>query len=509
MNLENLWMAPPRTWLLLALLLFIALWLLYPQEFIASDPWAYSQYAFEVSQNFDLGDNRVFHHRIAVTLPVAFLYAIFGVNIITTNLWPLSAALLVVLVVWLALPDKRSKIIGAALCLTSVPLFKASTALYPDIIATAFMGLSTLMLFNRERFAHKAGVLAPLTAVFLLFLAFLAKESSYWVLPLWAMAFVADVRGNDKTTLLRQFYLPVLVTGVLLGVGYLVFCHVTWGDPLARFKSIQALTGRHLWAWDKASSWELTKRLTISPVRLLVRLYGAPILALAFLGLAIAPQSLRLWGYYTVFCLLFFWFGPTSFTRYEPMPLLERMTLPLLPGLYILAAFTASHLSIRSGRAEWINACIPILLVLGPPLAQYASSWKWRESAEARSMAIIRQEITKHPTRKHLLVCSDTRSLESLSFYFGYRYPASLRVLPARTLTDAFLRSADKRFVFLHRKRSSFLEAAYGQPNYDDEIDALGLASIYESDGIKLFTSEGEDGLRRLIPPKKTESNGE
>ena len=124
-------------------------------------------------------------------------------------------------------------------------------------------------------------------------------------------------------------------------------------------------------------------------------------------------------------------------------------------------------------------------------------------------MAIIRQEITTHPTRKHLLVCSDTRSPESLSFYFGYRYPASLRVLPAGALTDAFLRSADKRFVFLHRKRSSFLEAAYGQPNYDDEIDALGLASIYESDGIKLFTSEGEDGLRRLIPPKKTEGNGE
>ena len=206
MNLENLWMAPPRTWLLLALLLFIALWLLYPQEFIASDPWAYSQYAFEVSQNFDLGENHVFHHRIAVTLPVAFLYAIFGVNIITTNLWPLGSALLVVIVVWCALPDNRSKIIGAALCLTSVPLFKASMALYPDIIATAFMALSTLVLFNRKRFvqAHRTWLVAPLAAIFLLFLAFLAKESSYWVLPLWAMAFVADVRENDRTTLLRR-----------------------------------------------------------------------------------------------------------------------------------------------------------------------------------------------------------------------------------------------------------------------------------------------------------------
>lgn len=489
-------MAPPRTWLFLALLLYIALWILYPQEFIASDPWAYSQYAFEVSQNFDLGENHVFHHRIAVTLPVAFLYAIFGVNIITTNLWPLGSALLVVIVVWCALPDNRSKIIGAALCLTSVPLFKASMALYPDIIATAFMALSTLVLFNRKRFvqAHRTWLVAPLAAVFLLFLAFLAKESSYWVLPLWAMAFVADVRENDRTTLLRRFYLPVLLTGILLGIGYLVFCHVTWGDPLARFKSIQALTGRHLWAWDKAPPWELTKRLTISPVRLLVRQYAAPILALAFLAIVIAPQSLRPWGYYTVLCLLFFWFGPTSFTRYEPMPLLERMTLPLLPGLYILAAFMASHLSVRSGRAEWINSFIPILLVLGPPLAQYASSWKWRESAEARSMAIIRQEITTHPTRKHLLVCSDTRSPESLSFYFGYRYPASLRVLSAGALTDTILQSADKRFVFLHQERSAFLKTAYGQPNYDKEIDSLGLATVYESGSVTLFTSKREDG---------------
>lgn len=86
MNREHSWIVSTKTWLVLASLLYVVMWLLCPQEFIASDPWVYSQRAFEISQQLDFGSSDVFNHRLAVTIPVAIFYRIFGVNIITTNL---------------------------------------------------------------------------------------------------------------------------------------------------------------------------------------------------------------------------------------------------------------------------------------------------------------------------------------------------------------------------------------------------------------------------------------
>ena len=413
--------------------------------------------------------------------------------------------MLVILTVWFALPDTRSRIIGAVLCITSRPLFESSVVLLPDIIVTAFMALSSLLLFNRKGLIQRRGtcMLAPLAAVAFLFFAFLAKESAYWVLPLWAVALFSDIKGEDRRILFRRFYPPVFVGGVSLIVMYLVFCRLHWGVALVRFKSVQALTGQHLWSWDKAPVMELVKRLTTSPVNLLLGQYGA-ILLLAVLGFVVAPRSIRPWGYYSIFCLLFFWFGSTSFTRYEPMPLVGRMTLPLLPGLYILAAFMASRLSVRSERSGLINSFIPMLLVLvlaGVPFANYVKSWKWQERSEANAVGIVQKELKAHPARKVLLVCSDSRSPVSLSFYFGYRYPANLRVTSVEALTDASLRSAEKCFVFVDRKRSAFLKSAYGSPHYDDAIYSLRLKPVYKSGYVVLFASESKDALRKLILP--------
>ena len=504
----------PGVCLFLVLLLYIVLWVLCPQEFIASDPWGYSRRAFAISQHLGFGSSDVLSHRVAVAVPVALLYSVFGVSIITTNLWPLCSALIVVISVWLALPDDRSKVVGAILCFTSVPLFKSSTALYPDIIAAAFMASSSLILFHRRVLIHgrRARLLVPPAAVVLLFLAFLAKESAYWVLPLWAVTLFVDAKGKDRDVLLRRFYLPALGAGVLLGIMYLVFCHATWGDPLARFRSIQALTGHHLWSWDKVPPGVFARRLTISPARLLLGQYGAPVLLLALLGFVISPRSIRPWRYYAAVCLVLYWFGSTSFTRYEPMPLVDRMTLPMLPGLYVLAAFTTSRLSITSDRAGCINSFLPVVLVLGfagMPFAQYVDSWRGKELPEATAMSILRTEVKGHPDREYLLVCSDHRSPDALSFYFGYRYPENLHVVFVENLTEELIRS-DERFVFMDQQRSAFLKSAYGSRHFDEEIDSLGLASVYKSGSVELLRCEQPDAVRELmLASSRLESDGE
>ncbi len=171
------------------------------------------------------------------------------------------------------------------------------------------------------------------------------------------------------------------------------------------------------------------------------------------------------------------------------MPLIARMALPALPGLLVLASFTASRLSVTSGRKPWINKLVPILLVLSVTALNfgwYIVSWRHRTLAEAEAMAIVKQEVTSNPDKKYLLVCSDTRSPDSLSFYFSYRYPQNLRVISAETLGEKRLRS-DNAFVFVHTQRSRFLESVYGDQHFDDKIESLHLPVVYAAGDVSLF----------------------
>lgn len=493
---------PAKAWLFLVLLLYVSLWLMYPHEFFASDPGAYSARAYAISKSLNFGNGEIFDQRLGVTVPVAFIYSLLGVNILTANLWPLLAALLLIVTVWLALPDDRSRLIGAALCMTSFPLFDATTALYPDLIATAFMSASSLILFNRKKLIslQHAWSFAAIGAVACLFIAFLAKESAYWALPLWALALYADLKDDDSQILLRRFHIPALTAGLILGGIYLAFCDAVWGDPFSRLHSIQALTGQHLWSWEKTSTHRLVERLTTAPFKFLLDQYGAFTLVMAALGVLIAPRSIRPWFYYSASCVLLFWFGSTSFTRYEPIPLIDRMAFPLLPGFYVLAAFAISRLSLMTERPH-LNAFVPILIVIGfagVTFSQYVKAWGQAEVPEASAIEIVRTVVKKHPERNYFLVSSDSRSPDALSFYFGYQYPKNLRVAYVGDLKANALRN-DVKFIYVNKVRSEFLKSAYGTRYYDDEIDALNLASIYKSGDVELFISINNDDLSKLI----------
>lgn len=494
-----------RLVLLSAAALFAAMWAFYPQEFVASDPWAYSSRAYAILTGLDFGPNHPFSHRLAVTLPTALFYGVLGVNIWTTDLWPLCASLLIIAVIWTALPTAWSKIIGALLCVTSVALIHASTALLPDIIAGALMAASALLLFRRRRqlTARRWTWTFACAPVLLAFLAFEAKESAYWLLPLWIAAVWSDSRDAEWPRMWRRFYVPALLTGVVLGGAYLAFCAFVWGSAFARLSAIQSLTGQHLWAWDHASRWELMKRLTIAPVELLTLQYGAPVLALAALGVVLAPASLQPWCWYTAACLLFYWFGSTSLTRYEPMPLTERMTLPLLPGLYILAAYGASRLSIagaatlRAGR--WPAFALVVALLIGP-LAGEVLSWRTHDRAEAQAMSIVTAAVDHEPDARLLLLCSDERSAQALAFYFGYHLPPNLHTATVdELLRTPALAAADRAFVFANHPRSTFLSDAFGVKTYDDEIAAAGGAPAFDRDGVSLRVTTDVAGLRARL----------
>lgn len=495
-----------RASLVFALLLFVAAWILYPHELVASDPWNYSRRAFDISRRFDFGDTYIFGQRLAVTVPVALLYSVFGVGIHATNLWPLCAALMIMAVVWVASPDDGSRVAGMALCVTCVPLFRATTALWPDAIAAAFMAWSSLVLFNRRRLVQGGTDLwVPIAAVALLFVGGLAKESAAWTLPLWILALASDLRRPDRETLLRRFHVPAIVVGLVLAAGYLAFCWLVWSDPFVHFQSVDEQGGRYGW-WSLQTAAEHLDRLTIGPVRLLLTEYGAPLLLLAAGGTLVRRPPSRPWACYTGWCLLLYWFGSISFNRYAPLPLTGRYTLPLLPGLLVLAALAASSLATRVSQIAGPRATIAVasvaLVLVGLPLLPRLEAWRGRPPRESLAMAIVRREVADHPREAYLLICSDQRSPKSLAFHFGYRYPSNLVVVSVEDLTEEMLGSG-RAFVFRDRSRSLFLETRYGEPHHDDEIEALGLERAYQSGDVVLFKSERASELAPLLAARR------
>ena len=476
--------------LILGVIVLALGWFFIPQEFISSDPWSYSKIAYSIAENGDFGSSHAFNHRLGTILPVAATYAIFGVNILTTNLWPLISAVIILIVIWLALPDDNSKILGVVLSVVSVPLWKYSTSLYPDLIAAAFMALSVYLLINRASGDNKSKLITTgILGINFLFVAFLAKESAYWVLPLWVFAFYEDYREKSMPV---YFWGSVISTGIILGALYLAFCHFIFGDAFARFRAIESLTGVHLWAWDQSSAKELIKRLTTQPLSLYYATYGIAFY-LAVAATNLIPRSLRYWSYYLIFTVLFFWFGSTSFSTYEPMPLVDRMILPSFPSIVILASIMLSIAWNKFNHQRTVGPVVlfsvgVLLLGLTTSTLSFFYGAIRNPLTETRVAQFIASEISSNKASRFLLITSDQRSSFSLEQFFGYVYPDNLVVLSATTEAKRVnLYNYDKIFVFLHKGRSGFLASAYGQANADDAIESLGLPLVITDGEINLF----------------------
>jgi hypothetical protein len=480
---------------------FAAGWLALPKELLVSDPWMYSRAANNIAKHWDFGlPSNPLHLRIGVVWPVAVFYKIFGVNIVTTNLWPLLAALLLIVVVWCALPDLKSKVIGLGLCLLSAPLWDSTMRLNGDIIATAFMAASVLLLTRRDR-AERPSQLTPIAVggVAAIFVAFLAKETAYWAAPLWLFALFEDRKSRLR---LRRFWVPAVVTGLLLGLGYLLLCHLIWGDALVRLRAVDDFTHQHLWARDRMSSVELLKRLSVGPLQFFAGYYGA-LFFFGIVGILVCPKQNRYWVYYLGLCIGLYWFGSASLISYQPLPLVPRLSFPTLPAFLILAAHLTARLEIRDPGPYRVPRWAPIVLIavmMFFSLAPFAKVQVSNPLQETQAMAMLKNELIKNPASGHLLITSDKRSPDSLEFFFGYQYPSNLRAVSAEDGAKR-IRSGEHVYVYIHKDRSEFLKSAYGDkafPNWDEGIESLGLHKLFESPPVTLFEVSGSPELERL-----------
>ena len=312
--------------LALGAIALVLVWFCYPHNFEISDPSSYARNAYWIAHGQfakqGLGSG-IFQQRFGVFLPVALVYALCGVTPHTTDLVPLLATLVILLVVWTE-SIGRARWFGVFCVVTCQPLVSGMMNLFPDSIVSALLALSVLALSRRiNRGGPLRHVLRASCGVLAWYCAMLTKESAWWALPLWAGALLVDVfRGRRE--LLKWFYLPAALLAAVLGALYLWFCAHYYGDPLARIHTVQALTGKH--GWTIRDDAHLSLRLTSRALRYFWTQYASlPILALC--GLFVLPASRRIWGFYALITVLSFWFGSTSLTSYQPMPLMSRLVV--------------------------------------------------------------------------------------------------------------------------------------------------------------------------------------
>jgi hypothetical protein len=216
--------------------------------------------------------------------------------------------------------------------------------------------------------------------------------------------------------------------------------------------------------------------------------YGA-IFVLVPIAIFYCPIELRYWSYYLFLCMAFFWFGSTSFTSYQPMPLSDRMTLPLLPAFVILVAHAISRISVNWAIVRpdaFVAAGLAVGLFFLPLLTHVVEVLK-RPRAEMKAVSVLKSEIGWNSDSPTLVLTSDSRSVESLKFFFGYRYPDNVTVAQAKQMAEIDQKYGDRIFVYQNLDRSRWLKVAYGIENSDSEIDSLRVSPIFQLVDVKLY----------------------
>ncbi|MCB2376721.1 hypothetical protein LGH70_03970 [Hymenobacter sp. BT635] len=406
--------------------------------------------------------------------PVAALYRAFGINIITTTVWPLLCTLGCSVIIWSAYRRREPVVAAAAMLLLGLHYFTLNLTnyLYPDNILMFWCLCCgfTLLLGRRStswQLLWGAGFAA------LNFAALLSKETIVYYLPFYVGVLALDSFRRRNL----RFWVAAGAVGAGLLVLYLAFYQVYTHDALYRIHLIE-----HTNEFLKEGNFLVGNRAA-----LLARVTYQPLLFLVGTGLGVAlvlavaaalgrrqnrDSDASFWLALAFSTLAFYWLGSTSLSQYNPITLLPRMSTPLLPPLCLAAGFGVRNFG-RNGRggywlalvllacAAWLHNSLAVLYAL-PALYFVGVTWlgaspagtRWQPgtvrlaasallvlaaalsirpiyfmlkpgvSSHFEQQQVIRQQL-QAPARGVVFV--DDFLIGNYDFYYGFRVPPGLR----------------------------------------------------------------------------------
>ncbi|GAB3291916.1 glycosyltransferase family protein [Hymenobacter tenuis] len=450
------------------------------------DDHAYARYAHQlVSDTFQVApppghdDHNPLHNRFLVFGPVALLYSLFGVGIISTTLWPLLCTLGALGLIWFAYRRHAPVAASVAILLLGLHYFALNLAnyLYPDNILLFFALSSATALVVGRRREQNFPVGWGIGFALLSFLALLSKETIAYYLPFYTLVLVRDVWYRRHL----QFWSASLLAGVVLLTLYFAFYHLVAHDALYPLHVVEHTNEKlkhHNYSLGRSDLWA---RITWQPPAMLLGIGLGIAVLLAVRAASQWRQSqgseVRFWVALAGTSLALYWVGSTSLTYYNPNSLLPRMLTPILPPLCLAAGFGAEQF-VRTGRgagwlalgllaaAAWLHNSLSVLYGL-PGLylvavallgGRYALRFPWLRTGTtgfaglfllvlALSLSIRPAYFITKPSRSEYfaqhrllqrelrgaaggIVLADDFLLRNYDFSYGFQVPSGLRFLP-------------------------------------------------------------------------------
>jgi hypothetical protein len=483
----------PQVALIVALAIEATIMIVAQQDILADDPLYYADIAHDIATDpsaaFAHASTYPWSMRIGLTMPLAGLYALFGVSPFVTNLPGMLAALAIVWIVYAAAATPRAKVLGMIYAVTCITLARRGAALGADLPCAALMALSILWLARRDRPRGAAWACAAMAAWFA---AFLVKETALWLAPAWIYAIAVDARSDGVRGAAKRFALALGV-GAALAAAYLVLCARVWDDPFARFSSVEQTA--HGWSMHGRPASEWIARLTWRPLSPLLFMCGAAIVP-AFAAFRLVARRDRVWCVAAASTVALFWFGSSRLSTYEPLPIWPRMLLPTLPFVLVLAAAATDIAIDRLRPRRWLAPLWTLALVVPAALEL---EWLVRTATrdEGAAYAALRREAAD-PTSRIVVVCTDPWCDTITRYHFGFEPPANVAIVVPDEIVRAAPPLGARVRAIVNTARASAAELA--------PIEALALPAIVQRGGVRLY--DASDGARlrealRVAPPAR------
>jgi hypothetical protein len=481
-----------RPWIALAIAMVVhaALFVAVQQDLATADLVSYANYAHELAQHpsslFARQDSFPFVMRLGLTGSMALLYRVFGTSPFTTNALGLISGLAIMVIAYVAVSTPRAKLLAVLFAMVCTPLLIDARELTPDMPCAAAIAASILCLSRRDRPRGRWWLVGGVVAWFL---AFQVKEIAVWCVPIWGYAVIRDLRDRGARWVVDTFAPAVGVSAALVG-GYLAFCAVFWGDPLARFTGIQQATSAHDWSLVGRPAAQWIARLTWQPPVLLFEMFRVALVPVVLSPWLVRGRD-RIWIAATATLILMYWFGSSTLKVYMPLPPFRRMLLPAMPGILVLSALVTDvaldrirHAMLRRGLA------VVFALYLLIPHVNTVRKRVFPVRLDSAAFGTLRAELA-NTTDRVVLICADGDMWcpALAGYYFGFELPANLSVVTAREFTAAPLPEAARVRLLVNLARSR----EHGEAMVR-RAEALGLRAIMRLPRGRLY--DAEDGAR-------------
>ncbi len=480
--------------LLLANLVFVAVWFFANEGLSFWDDFTYLNFANELNQGtFEISENH-FTSRIAIIYPTAWVIQYLGINQYTMVVYPLICGLtLLNLFGWLGYRINRwIGVIGGLMIICDYHLITFSNHLFPEMPLALFVFLSIMgyyLVLKDEAVPRMAGLLSALA----LFGAFLTKTTVVLVLPLFLFLLINDRLKKRNGSFWLVFVSLSVFFFLLNGFWYME----VKGDFFYRFQNIannHVATAKTF--FDKGSGTILA-RLTYLPLLGFLRggFFVPLLLALPAL-VKLRKQHFRidkpesLWPVATLFLLLTFWFMSTSWRYYSPLPTETRHIAFFIPVMIMTAAtFWPQQRVFELLNKHWISIGL-VGCFLTIPVYAIAKSGR-RNFKEEQSL--VREYLVSNPEKQWVL--TDGLNSYGYPYFYDFQQPEDTYLWFSELSGDQLRMAATSGKAFV------LLNGAYFNSEYQDNENFIKMSFDLDELGYKLveLSKRGEVILYQVV----------